>query len=353
LAAVVSFRLGGPDGVSVEAAKWAWALRRLGFAVRTVAGSGPVDRLIPGLAAGGGLVSETPPPPLDRRALQDALDGADLVIVENLCSLPLNPEAAAAVAELLRGRRAVLHHHDLPWQRARFAGAPPPPHDPGWLHVTANHLSRRQLAMHGIPATTIWNAFDLNPPAGERDATRAALGVSDGQRLLLQPTRAIARKNVPAGLALAEALGAVFWLLGPAEEGFGPTVDRLLAAAGAPVRRGPVGAIGRASGIEHAYAASDAVALPSTWEGFGNPALEAVAHRRPVAIGSYPVAEELARCGFRWFSVTDPGPLAAWLAEPDASLLDDNGRIAQAHFSLLDLPRRLERAFVGAGWDRW
>ena len=31
--AVVSYRLGGSDGVSVEAAKWAWAFRSLGFDV--------------------------------------------------------------------------------------------------------------------------------------------------------------------------------------------------------------------------------------------------------------------------------------------------------------------------------
>jgi mannosylglucosylglycerate synthase len=353
LAAMVSFRLGGPDGVSVEAAKWAWALTRLGFAVRTVAGSGPVDRLIPGLAAGAGLVSPKQPPPLDRRALTEALDGADLVVVENLCSLPLNPAAATAVADLLRGRRAVLHHHDLPWQRARFAGAPSPPHDPAWLHVTVNQLSCRQLAARGIPATTISNAFDLHPPAGDRSATRAALGVSDRQWLLMQPTRAIARKNVPGGLKLAEALGAAFWLLGQAEEGFAPTVDRLLAAASVPVRRGPVGAIGPSSGIEHAYAACDAVVLPSIWEGFGNPALEAVVHRRPVAVGSYPVAEELAGCGFRWFSATDPGPLAAWLAQPDQALLDHNGRIAATHFDLDDLPGRLQRLFAAAGWQLW
>ena len=37
-AAVVSFRLGMADGVSVEAAKWAAALGRLGWTVRTVAG---------------------------------------------------------------------------------------------------------------------------------------------------------------------------------------------------------------------------------------------------------------------------------------------------------------------------
>jgi hypothetical protein len=51
-AALLSFRLGGPDGVSVEAAKWQRALTDLGFATVTVAGSGAVDHLLPGLSIG-------------------------------------------------------------------------------------------------------------------------------------------------------------------------------------------------------------------------------------------------------------------------------------------------------------
>ena len=85
-AAFLSFRLGGTDGVAIEAAKWQRALATLGFTTTTVAGSGPVDRLLPGLDIGA-------PEPPGRAELDAALADADLVVVENLCSLPLNPAA--------------------------------------------------------------------------------------------------------------------------------------------------------------------------------------------------------------------------------------------------------------------
>ena len=124
---------------------------------------------------------------------------------------------------------------------------------------------------------------------------------------MLQPTRGIPRKNVPAGLALAEALGATFWLTGPAEDGFAPELDALLAAAKVPVRRRLPSGLRMAD----AYAACDAVVLPSSWEGFGLPLIESALHRRPIAVGDFPVARELAAFGFRWFDVRDPDAAAA------------------------------------------
>jgi glycosyltransferase involved in cell wall biosynthesis len=333
--ALLSFRLGGSDGVSVEAAKWADALGLLGWHRYTVAGSGPVDRLLPGLA----IDADEPPSPAE---LEDSIAAADLVIVENLCSLPLNPPAAAVTAAACAGRPTILHHHDLPWQRPHLAHLPPPPDDPAWSHVTINELSRRELAEHAIVASTIYNTFDPQPPSGDRLRTRSRLGVTPATRLLLQPTRALARKNVAQGLALAAAVGGTYWLLGPAEDGFGPELERLVAEAGCPVLlQSPAG--GGPIGIADAYAACDAVLLPSTWEGFGNPSIESATHRRPLAVGAYPVAKELAAFGFRWFPSADAAPLGAWLDDPDDELLEHNHAVAATHFNLADLPTRLER----------
>src|SRR6266550_455444 len=167
-AALVSFRLGAADGVSVEAAKWESALRRLGWTVYTVAGAGRADLLIPGLDL------DAPEPP-DEAEVAGALAGADVVLVENVLSLPRNPAAAETLAGVLRGRRALLHHHDLPWQRERvFPVRVWPPDDAAWRHIAINELSRQQLAERGIPAVTIYNTVDTVDTGGGRGRRRLA-----------------------------------------------------------------------------------------------------------------------------------------------------------------------------------
>jgi glycosyltransferase involved in cell wall biosynthesis len=215
---------------------------------------------------------------------------------------------------------------------------PPPPDDPSWAHVTINQLSRRELAARGIAATTVYNSFDPNPLLADRDLARRALRLAPETRLLVQPTRALPRKNIAGGLSLAAAVGGTYWLLGPAEDGYGTELDRLVADARCPVILGG-GAAGL--GIAEAYAACDVVLLPSTWEGFGNPSLESATYRRPLAIGPYPVARELTAFGFRWFDSEVPAPLEAWFRHPDEELLAHNHAVAATYFNVADLPGRL------------
>lgn len=332
-AAILSYRLGMADGVSVTAAQWACALRRLGMRVRTVAGDGRPDVLIRSLAL------DAPRPP-SRGELAAVLDDVDLVVADNVCSLPMNPAVGEAVADFLHGRPAVLRHHDLPWERAQYAHLTSwPPDDPAWWHVTINELARRALACRrGIAATTVYHGFAERPRPERRAAVRRRMRVGD-EPLVLQPTRAIARKGIDIGLALTAAIGGTYWLTGPAEDGYQDELDALLHAGGTPFRRRLPHGVQMAG----AYAACDVVVLPSSWEGFGLPLIEAALHRRPIAVADFPVARELARFGFRWFGVTDARPLTAFLAEPDPGLLDHNEAIARTHFSIDALARRLDR----------
>jgi glycosyltransferase involved in cell wall biosynthesis len=324
VAAVVSYRLGHADGVSVEAAKWMGALRVLGYDVLTVAGDGVADVIFPGLAYD--APDDVAPPPVDE--LASTFAAADVVVAENICSLPLNPRAGRAVAAALRGRRAVLRHHDVPWQRERFADwSEPLPTDDHWSHVCINQLTQDQLRARGIAAHVVYNHFDVTP-SGHASAARDALG--EEGLLALQPTRAIARKNIPESIRAAERLGATLWLAGPAEEGYGPTLDALLDERRVPTIRGiPEGVT-----IADAYEACDVVTFPSTWEGFGNPTIESAIHRKPLVVGSYPVLEELRAFGFHWYGV-DTVELG------DEKALEHNYEIAARHFNLRDLPRAI------------
>ena len=278
-------------------------------------------------------------------------------MVENVCSLPLNLAASRAVADAV-GRtrsRVLLHHHDLPWQRPRTADITDfPPRPDGALHVTINEIARRELADRGIEATVITNTFDVDAPLGDRVETHRAFGFAADEIVVLQPARAIPRKNVPAALRFAEDLAALvaprpvrFWITGPAEDGYEAELDALLraATAGVTIGLGPTPA--------DAYAAADVVVFPSTVEGFGNPVIESVIARRPLVVGHYPVLDEILAHGFELFRVDEPETVAKWIVDPDVGILDRNVARARARYASADLPRRIATAFDDHGWTTW
>ncbi len=334
---------------------WQEILSAIGFEVLTVAGEGPVDRLVPGLAIKPQLDVATlaSSDTADHNELTDevaaALCDVDLTVVENLCTIPLNLPAARAVAKVLAGRPAILHHHDPPWQRDRFAAVTElPPDDPNWQHVVINRLTSQQFGKRGIHTTVIYNGFDTNATPGNRAELRNELGIAHNTLLIAHPVRAIYRKNIPVAVSIAEKLKGTYWLMGEAEEDYQPTLDTVLAAARCPVihqstKRTP-----------DIYAAADLVVFPSLWEGFGNPPIEAAIWGKPCVVGDYPVARELAQFGFKWFSPEHLEEMQFYLNNPDAEvnrqILAYNQQIALKHFSLDRVRDDLEELLSTAGW---
>jgi glycosyltransferase involved in cell wall biosynthesis len=211
--------------------------------------------------------------------------------------------------------------------------------------VTINDRSRVELRQRGIEATTIPDHFACSPPQGRRDLMRQSIHVRPTAKLVLQPTRAIARKNVHLGMRLAENLGGIYWLLGQAEDGYGTELERLIRSSMTGVRRG----LSPGATMDDAYAAADLVVMPSSWEGFGNPVIEAATHRKPLARYPYPVMAEIESHGFHFFDLDDVDGINAALADPYAEYLEKNAAIAKANYDLSLLPSRLAPVLASLG----
>jgi glycosyltransferase involved in cell wall biosynthesis len=138
-----------------------------------------------------------------------------------------------------------------------------------------------------------------------------------------------------------------YWLTGPAEDGFDAELKALVGQSTVPVTEG------RASRPEDAYAACDVVVFPSSWEGFGNPVIEATIAGKPIAVAHYPVLDELIDLGLHVLSIDDPSGVAAHLRAPDPRIAEANQACIKTHFDLQDLPSRLRAAFVSVGWEEW
>lgn len=322
-ALLVSHRLGGFDGVSVAAEKWHTVLSHLGFDVVRVASHyvrrEPGDVLITGMWAD---LPGHPCPPLDKRAVRELVRQADLVVLDNLGTLPSAPEAALGWQDVLLREEVptIVRHHDPGWQIVSGLWGPHdsssglPIHHPRMLHVTINRITEQEFAdrypelpeRHAL--VTAYNTVDRRElVGGDRSGTREALRVADEDLLVLHPIALGKRKNVPAAVELSRSLQrrygenrrVRYWVTHTSArwESVPPETQEVFATAPGLV----MGSVPRRSDM---YAAADLVVLTSTWEGFGQPVPEAMVAGKPVAAGPYPVLRELVE--HHGWQVLDP-----------------------------------------------
>lgn len=403
---IISTRLAGTDGVSLEVEKIALVLRRLGHEVFYCAGELEGDDLgmeIPeihfrdpvAMGLGARAFSGDEPDPMLEEAifaraveLQEPLGrflddyAIDYVITQNILSLPMQLPLAPALAGLLEQRRlpGLAHGHDFYWERERFLvnripgllRAYFPPSMPRLRHAVINTLAQEELKRrHRLDSVIVPNVFDFETPAPGIDDfnadLREAIGLQPDDWLILQPTRVIPRKGIELAIELLarleepraklvithhagdEGLDYLHLLQGMARE---RGVDlRYVAERVDDSRR--IEADGRKIySLWDAYPHADLVTYPSLIEGFGNALLETIYFRKPALVNRYAVyAQDIGPLGFEFVEidgvVTTEAVAAVrrWLEQPDEAgpAVERNFELGRRHYSL----RALEEALVG------
>ncbi|MGQ0510685.1 MAG: glycosyltransferase family 4 protein [Betaproteobacteria bacterium] len=167
--------------------------------------------------------------------------------------------------------------------------------------AAAFRISREKLHV-------IYNGIDLEQfhpreRARSRAATRAELGVVEGETLFLFVGSGFARKGLDAAIgALAQCASQRFRLV---VAGRDRQAARFAGQARAAGLEGRVQFVGGREDVRPLYAAADCFILPTRYDPFPNTALEALAMGLPVIVGR--------RCGAA--EVVQPGR-SGWICDP-------------------------------------
>jgi glycosyltransferase involved in cell wall biosynthesis len=411
----VSTRFAGTDGVSLETAKWAEALNRLGHSCCYLAGSSdrPSDksRIVPEALFTHpdirkiydvAFSQRTRPLQVTRliHQLKDYLKeqlyafvrdfGVELLIAQNALAIPMNIPLGLALTEFIAetGFPTIAHHHDFFWERKRFLvncvwdylNMAFPPHLPPIRHVVINSSGANQLSLRtGISSWLIPNVMDFeNPPPPPDNYTRdlrTDLGVAPDESFFLQPTRVVQRKGIEHAIELVNRLGPKARLVishATGDEGddyerrvrqFADLLDVKTNFVSDIIKdqRGQTPEGRKIYTPGDVYPHCDLVTYPSDIEGFGNAFLEAVYYRRPIVVNNYSIFDiDIKPKGFRVIEfdgyITDDTVrrVRQVLQDPDLAheMAEHNYRLAQRHYSYAVLERRLQTVIADCFGER-
>lgn len=406
----VSTRFAGSDGVSLESSKWARMFEGEGHQVRWFAGE--LDRppaesmLVPEahfshpesvrISAGvwGRLqrskeINDLIKAQVEllRSKLYEFVGsfGVDILVAENALTIPMQIPLGIAMTDFIAEANipTIAHHHDFYWERTRFSISAIrdylemafPPVLPQIQHAVINSAARDQLAWRkGISSIIVPNVIDFDQPVPEvdRERVRGAVGLTEEDILILQPTRVVPRKGIEHAITVVSRLKdprcklvishesgdeGDSYLTALMDTARAANVDLRLVSTEVPdVIDGneqpiPEGALG----LWELYGAADLVTYPSLYEGFGNALLEAFYFRVPVLINRYSIfIQDIEPKGFQTISMD--GYVTPELVKSVKEILangelrremvDHNFRLASRYYSYSILRRRLQTLLI-------
>ena len=411
---IISTRIAGTDGVSLEIEKWAHVLEGMGLTCFYFAGE--LDRpeeqsyfcaeahfTHPAIKE---VYLECFDREVRRRDITDKLHSLKndlkdhlyafverfelgLIVVENALTIPLNIPLGVAITEFIAetGIPTVAHHHDFYWERDRFTNNAVgdylnlafPPNLPSIYHVVINSHASAQLSLRtGISAVVSPNVMDFDFPPAPPDEyaadVRQALRLADDELLVLQPTRVVQRKGIEHAIELVSRLGMKAKLVishASGDEGYDYEmrlreysqmmgVETLFVANIINEHRGRTKGGRKIYTLEDIYPHADLVTYPSTFEGFGNAFLEAIYFRKPIVVNNYSIYhKDIKPKGFQVIEidgyVTEEAVQKTRWVLTDARLrkrmVETNYKLGQQFFSFAVLQRQLEIIIRDYHWN--
>jgi glycosyltransferase involved in cell wall biosynthesis len=342
---IISTRIAGTDGVSLEIKKWTDVLERNGYSCFFFAGELDRDRgksYQTDLAhfkhpdvekiSSHGFGKTTRPRKISDLAckvkdkLKDYIDDfikrfdIDLIIPENALTIPMNIPLGLAITEYIAetGIPTIAHHHDFYWERDRFLinsvgdylQQAFPPNLPSIQHVVLNSIASQALSYRvGVSNTIVPNVYNYaSPPQKSHPEMlknlRSKVGLKDDDVFILQPTRVVQRKAIEHSIELVSQLKLPhpFLVISHASGDEGTEYyERVMEyAALMNVKILPIDHLivpdyyeGDLSEdqytIGNIYQAADLVSYPSVYEGFGNAFLETIYYRKPIVVNRYTI----------------------------------------------------------------